>query len=58
MRDQSRMIKGARSWYEHYNSQLEGIEISIKKKISAEGAPPSKTKAIKSKSREFPDSPF
>lgn len=59
MRDQSRMIPGSRSWYEHYNSQLEGIETALKKKISAAGVTPPTTSSKSGLNDDgFSDSPF
>lgn len=59
MRDQSRMMPGSRSWYEHYNSQLEGIEAALKKQISAsEFAPSATTLPSNANNDDFSDSPF
>ncbi len=40
MRDESRMIKGARSWYEHYNQLLEALRQKAKDRIIKLGSQP------------------
>ncbi|GAA3940719.1 hypothetical protein [Litoribacillus peritrichatus] len=40
MRDESRMIKGARSWYEHYDQLLEALRQKAKDRIIKLGSTP------------------
>ena len=65
MRDESRMIKGARSWYEHYNQLLDSLRQKGKDRLTNLGSTPppdspsSKKPATSSSSSEdFSDSLF
>lgn len=63
MRDESRMIKGARSWYEHYNQLLDNLRQKGKDRLTKLGSSaPVESESAKPSSRsssdDFSDSLF
>ncbi|MFC3150406.1 hypothetical protein ACFOEK_05160 [Litoribrevibacter euphylliae] len=61
MRDESRMIKGARSWYEHYNQLLNTLRQKGKERLTQLGSTePNMSEGSKSqtKDEDFGDSLF